>query len=98
MAAPSCTIEEVVDAFDPTAFDRAFGDALLKCGGDAKKFLTCALGFLKRKSNFFKGTDAQARLLEAYKEVRSCMHACDMRVHAPTSPTRTCPPRPCAHA
>lgn len=66
---PHCTIEEIEDEFDPTAFDKALGDVLVKCEGDTKKFLSCIFGFLKRKTNFMKGPDPSKRVLEAFKEI-----------------------------
>ncbi|KAG2438033.1 hypothetical protein HXX76_005647 [Chlamydomonas incerta] len=39
---------------------------LIQHEGDAQKFLTSVLDFLKRKSNFFKGADPQKRILEAF--------------------------------
>lgn len=75
MAPPSCTIEEL-DDFDPSAFDKELSDVLLKgCKGDTKQFLTTVLGFLQRKTNFFKGDDPKKRVLEAYREVRPAMQA-----------------------
>ncbi|GFR52746.1 hypothetical protein Agub_g15357 [Astrephomene gubernaculifera] len=66
---PHCVIEDVTDVYDPAEGDKLLGDMLIKHEGDAQKFLTTVLGFLKRKSNFFKGEDPKRRLLEAYKEV-----------------------------
>mmetsp|Transcript_10488 Transcript_10488/g.22511 ORF Transcript_10488/g.22511 Transcript_10488/m.22511 type:complete len:90 (+) Transcript_10488:83-352(+) len=50
----SCVIEEL-PSFDPKDFDKTFGDILLKHEGNAQEFLTTVFGFLKRKSDFFKG-------------------------------------------
>ncbi|KXZ48906.1 hypothetical protein GPECTOR_24g195 [Gonium pectorale] len=66
---PHCVIEDVTDKWDPEEGDKQLGDMLIKHEGDAGKFLVTVLGFLKRKSNFFKGDDPKRRLLEAYKEV-----------------------------
>lgn len=69
MAEPSCTIEDVTDAFDPTSFDKQLGDLLVKCDSNASLYLTTVLDFLKRKSNFFKEGNAKARVLEALRQV-----------------------------
>ena len=68
MSAPSCTIEEL-PAFSPSDFDKELGTILIKHGGDTQQFLKTVFGFLKRKSNFFKGDDPSKRALAAYKEV-----------------------------
>jgi hypothetical protein len=65
-------VEELPDEFDPVActeFDGALGRLLGKCEGDAVKFLTGALGYLQRKSNFFKEADPKSRVLEAFQQV-----------------------------
>ncbi|GLC35883.1 hypothetical protein PLESTB_000516100 [Pleodorina starrii] len=64
-----CVIEDVTDKWDPVEGDKQLGDMLIKHDGDAQKFLTTVLDFLKRKSNFFKGDEPKRRVLEAYKEV-----------------------------
>lgn len=67
--APQCVIEDVTDQFDPQGFDRELGTILVKAEGSSHVFLTTVLGFLKRKSNFFKEPEPKRRLLEALKEV-----------------------------
>lgn len=66
---PSCVIEEVTDAFDPTEFDKHLGDMLIKHEGNAEAFLGTVFNFLKRKTNFFKEGDPKKRVLDAYKQV-----------------------------
>lgn len=68
---PSCVIEEVTDAFDPTEFDKALGDMLIKHQGDAGQFIGTMFSFLKRKTNFFKEGDPKKRVLDAYKQVHT---------------------------
>ncbi len=68
MSAPSCTIEEL-PAFLPCDFDKELGAMLIKHEGDTQQFLATVFGFLKRKSNFFKGDDPAKRVLAAFKEV-----------------------------
>lgn len=65
----SCTIEDVTDSLDTADIDKALGDILLHHEGDTKKFLITTLDFLKRKTNFFKLSDARKRVLDAYKDV-----------------------------
>jgi hypothetical protein len=72
MTPPSCTIEEIVDLPDPATteiFDRELGNILSKYEGNAEDFLVVALGYLQRKTNFFKEGDPQKRVLEAFRKV-----------------------------
>lgn len=66
---PHCVIEDVTDKWDPEEGDKLFGNMLIQHEGDAQKFLTSVLDFLKRKSNFFKGADPKKRVLEAFTHV-----------------------------
>lgn len=63
-----CTIEEVT--FDPADWDKPLGDLLIQVEGDTQRFLSTVFGFLKRRTNFFKGEDPQKRVLDALHEVR----------------------------
>ncbi|MEW5300315.1 MAG: hypothetical protein WDW36_003253 [Sanguina aurantia] len=65
---PSCVIEELPN-FDPTAFDKVLGDLLIKHEANPQQMICTVLGFLKRKTNFFKELDPKKRVLEAYREV-----------------------------
>jgi hypothetical protein len=65
----SCTIEDVTDTLGTADIDKVLGDILLHHEGDTKKFLITMLDFLKRKTNFFKLSDAKKRVLDAYKDV-----------------------------
>jgi hypothetical protein len=67
----SCVIREVDDeAYDPDVLERQLGLALVReHEGDPQKLLASVLGFLKRRSNFFRHGDPQKRLLEAYRAV-----------------------------
>lgn len=69
--AASCTIEELPNEVDPTKFDKSLGDILINgYDGDSTRFLSTVLGFLKRKSNFFKEpVEAKKKLLVAFQEV-----------------------------
>ena len=69
-------IEEVPEEVDPTSFDKALGDILIKGHeGNAAKFLKTVFGFLSRKTNFLKDpAEAKKRLLDAFKEV--CTSVC----------------------
>lgn len=69
MSAPQCTIEDVTDQFDPTEFDKALGDILIKHEGNTERFIATVFDFLKRKSNFFKKADAKTKVLNAFKEI-----------------------------
>ena len=64
-----CVIEDVTDDWDPEAWDKPLGDMLIKCHANPQKFLETVLGFLKRKSNFFKEPEPKKRVLDAFKEV-----------------------------
>ncbi|KAG2450658.1 hypothetical protein HYH02_004498 [Chlamydomonas schloesseri] len=66
---PHCVIEDVTDKWDPVEGDKLLGNMLIQHEGDAQKFLTSVLDFLKRKSNFFKGADPKKRVLEAFTHV-----------------------------
>ena len=65
----SCVIEDVTDKLDPTAFDKELGSMLVKHDSNVTDFLVTVLGFLHRKSNFFKEGDPKKRVLEAFKQV-----------------------------
>ncbi|GLI68525.1 hypothetical protein VaNZ11_012915 [Volvox africanus] len=76
---PHCVIEDISDIWDPEEGDKQLGDMLIKHQGDSQKFLISVLGFLKRKSNFFKVDEPKRRLLEAYKEVAGETAAAGMK-------------------
>ena len=67
----SCSIEDITDTeINPTAHDGDLGRILLAHDGDAQHFLETVLGFLGRKTNFFKHEDPRKRVLDAYKQAR----------------------------
>lgn len=71
-------IEEIQDEpWEDSSFDRALGELLAKYEGEANKFIQATLGFLKRKSNFFKEGDPKQRVLEAYRVVSGPRQAWD---------------------
>mmetsp|Transcript_18638 Transcript_18638/g.33853 ORF Transcript_18638/g.33853 Transcript_18638/m.33853 type:complete len:317 (-) Transcript_18638:455-1405(-) len=65
---PQCVIEDITNEFDPTAYEKALGDLLVKHESDTSKFLQSVFSFLNAKTNFFKQVDPKKKILDALKE------------------------------
>ena len=55
-------IEEIDEASDPTRFDSDLAKVLIAHDNDPEEFLSTVLGFVDRKTRFFKQSDASRKL------------------------------------
>ena len=55
-------IEEIDDASDPTKFDSDLAKVLIAHDNDPEEFLRTVVGFVDRKTRFFKQPDASRKL------------------------------------
>lgn len=62
-------IEEIDEASDPTRFDSDLAKVLIAHNNDPEEFLRTVVGFVDRKTRFFKQSDASRRLVRLVDSV-----------------------------